>query len=116
MTDLNPIERLHCPRCGHLPQVHVSEGHPNQMIHEECDFIDSFKPFGLSFRSDVWGKAIRSELARQALELRAHSVNASTATHRHGVLELLNAAHIVKLDYIWLGENPLMLPGEGAKT
>lgn len=59
-------------------------------------------------------KHVRAELARQALELRAHSPEAHFA--EDGVRSIamsINAAHHHVLEhYDWLGTNPLRLPGE----
>lgn len=71
----------------------------------------------LSTKADAGAEArrlIRAELARQALEMRAHSAVVSSTTGPSNALYLHNALGMVMKDYEVLGNSPLRLPGEGA--
>ena len=61
-------ELPHCPMCGFLPKLYV-----NQLVdltHKDCNFMGVHS----AFHPKDWRQAVRFELARQALELRAHNV------------------------------------------
>jgi hypothetical protein len=57
--------------------------------------------FGCCLTSTVWAQEVRAELARQALEMRAH-----------GGAGLDVSQGVVMQGYSWLGQHPLRLPGE----
>lgn len=61
-------------------------------------------------------RLIRAELARQALEMRAHSVDTIMCGPDAVTLNMpMVHAHEAALEgYDWLGAHPLRLPGEGA--
>lgn len=63
-------------------------------------------------------RLIRAELARQALEMRAHSHGRygkfDSQGHWTGAWNLDEAISTVTAEYEWLGAHPLRLPGEGA--
>lgn len=113
----------HCPRCGHAMVTH---------IERETAFVPCCAPcgFGDPGRFGYWGheddtrraamadaaafarRVIRAELARQALEMRAHS-QAQAVEHTYSdVYRLKDNMTIIMDDYRWLGQNPIRLPGE----
>ena len=94
MTELH-----HCPMCGHLPTMQLKIKDLGWCM--KCGFNDAEQ--GQLY----WGIAVRSELARQALELRGSGFDATGNLWR-----LNHYSELVMADYIWRGENPLMLPGE----
>lgn len=107
-----------CPRCG------------GEMVHENGPHSWLVECFGcgFGFGERDWmnprdslahaRRLIRAELARQALEMRAHSQARNGVYDEHGTwtgaLVLDEAASMVMDDYIRLGAHPLRLPGEGA--
>lgn len=88
-----------------------------------CGFSDTHPEASMSIpdRAEAIKYArqlVRAELARQALEMRAHSQARNGVYDEHGTwtgaLVLDEAASMVMDDYNWLGAHPLRLPGEGA--
>jgi len=105
MTDETNPKEFHCPRCGKLQfkEICVSCGFNSDPANNRDHIIARLLP---------WNRAVRAELARQALELRAHSF-ADCSDETIGVK--LRSAHIAVLsDYERLGQHPLRLPGEDA--
>lgn len=117
----------HCPRCGHAPHsathhkgVLVTDGRHYAPWCEMCEFSLPTDEGGLFANREAanaaWTRAVRSELARQMLEMRAHAsgriLTSTSGTSYSCPMTAESAQGHVMLDYIWRGENPLKLPGE----
>ena len=111
MTD-DATKLPHCPLDGH-PFVWHREAEYPQLAFLRCTGCGR----EISGKGDAdcesnLRKHVRSELARQALELRAHSRASETIERWPSCLE--EVMRDVLLDYVWLGKEPLRLPGEEA--
>lgn len=99
-----------CPRCGNAPYE----------LYGYCPACN----FNAEYRDSCWraagpwSQAVRAELARQALEMRAQShgryAKFDSQGHWTGAWNLDEAISTVTAEYEWLGAHPLRLPGEGA--
>ena len=102
-----------CPMTGH-PVVHRI-GNVWRVGCIECGFaLHGYESFGQDEANSYARRLIRAELARQALEMRAHSMSKSHTTGMTFVSIAENCLEIVLDDYNRLGAHPLRLPGEGA--
>jgi hypothetical protein len=98
-----------CPRCG--------SDQDEKQLHAYCErcFFNAYFLDGAGWRSAMlWEPAIRAELARQALEMRAHSAATQNIAHGCSLFTLSETLLMVTNDYEWLAVHPLRLPGEGA--
>lgn len=117
----------HCPRCGG-EMVRTGRRTIGGMVVWDawcggCDFgtKDGIGQSMVEFKDalDHARRLVRAELARQALEMRAHSQARPERYDERG--DWADGAHspetahyLVMRHYIWLGANPLRLPGEEA--
>lgn len=96
----------HCPRCGNARDELWA-------LCPGCHFNAKWRD-GHGWRAaGPWEPAVRAELARQALEMRAHSEHFrdDDGFDRPALWASLS---VVLTDYEWLGTHPLRLPGEEA--
>ena len=103
-----------CPMTGH-PVVHRI-GNVWRVGCIECGFaLHGYESFGQDEANTYARRLIRAELARQALEMRAHSVDAIMYGPDAVTLNMsMEHAYEAALEgYDWLGAHPLRLPGEG---
>lgn len=99
----------HCPRCGGLPEWHEKHSTTYTYGCDDCGFGD---PSGDTMYSPQgWRQAVRAELARQALEMRAHSARVSDDIS-HYFIDLESAQWHVMRQYARLNQHPISLPGE----
>lgn len=94
----------HCPRCGHSKHMlfaYCPECHFNACESEGMGYV-GYAP---------WVVAVRAELARRALEMRAHAHGSKTKDFDPVGLNVI-LPRVMK-DYDLLGAHPLRLPGEG---
>lgn len=115
----------HCPRCGNSMVAHSESETAFVPCCASCGFGDAGRFGYWGHEDDTKRKAmsdavafarrlIRAELARQALELRAHSQAQSLDHTNTDVYRLKDNMIIVMEDYDWLGKNPIRLHGEDA--
>lgn len=102
----------HCPRCGHARQ-------PLWGFCSQCHFNAGYGPGGMGWVAvGPWEQAVRAELARQALEMRAHAHYTRPSKYDGAPISDWpgpdRARSAVLSYYEWLGKNPIRLPGDPA--
>ena len=98
----------HCPRCG-------GRKHPNLSFCSNCHFnAEWWGDSNMWTGARGWEIAVRAELARQALEMRAHSAATQNMAHGCSLFTLSETVLMVTNDYEWLVQHPIRLPGEDA--
>lgn len=95
----------HCPRCGSAP---TGSATPGCEFCYECGFNDDCALY--------WRVAVRGELARQALELRAHAHYTRPSKYDGSAISdwprMAEVQNVVSSQYEWLRDNPIRLPGD----
>ncbi len=113
MSTSNDSTKLpHCPRCGCARQ-------PLWGFCAACHFNAKYEAAGVGWvAAGPWEQSVRAELARQAMEMRAHAHHTRPSKYDASPVSAWPHARdvrsIVIADYEWLGGNPIRLLGEDA--